>query len=361
MTPRLGGRRGIALLTAIVVVLAGSAAATGAFATLQQPSGEEVLDRVEQRYDSAETLTSTAVVTVENETASVTATVEVAAAEENRTRVVVSSDGETYRAGSNGTVAWVVGPDRSAAWPVDALGEDGAMAGVGPEATDPRSAAPGDGDRRLTPVGTPAMNGSNVTATLVGTPTVDGTSTYAVELTRPEANGTATLWVAQDDYRVVRAVATDGTNRTEIDVESTAFDVAIHDSTFDPPADRVALTTVDRYDEFGTAQSNTDLALPSLDAAFEGATVTVRQGETIVGQRYVVDGENVTVVSTTATAQYDEMVENATTTEVDGQTVSVTAAEDRAVAVWTDDDVTTAVIVEGSSERAIGIAERLDS
>jgi len=356
MTSRFGGRRGLVLLTAIVVVLAGSAAVTGAFDTFQQPSGDEVLDRVEQRYDSAETLTSEAVVTVENETASAKATVEVAAAEDNRTRLVVSRDGETYRAGSNGTVAWVVGPDYSGAWAVDDLSDGDAMAGTVPGQTGPRAAVPGDGDRRLTPAGTPAMNDSNVTTTVVGTPTVDGTSTYEVELTHPEANATATVWVAQDDYRVVRAVATDGTNRTEVDVRSTSFDVSIHESTFDPPADRVELTTVEQYGEFAAAQSNTDLALPELDAAFEGATVTVRQGETVVGQRYDVDGENVTIVSTTASEQFAGMLDNATTAEVDGHTVQVTGTEDRAVAVWTDDGVTTAIVVEGSSDRAVAIA-----
>ena len=351
MTPRFGGRRGLVLLTAIVVVFASSAADT-----LQQPSGDEVLDRVEQRYESAETLTTSAVVTVENETASATATVDVAAAEDNRTRLVVSQDGETYRAGSNGTVAWVVGPDYSGAWEVEAIANGDAMTDAVPGQAGPRAAVSGDDDRRLTPTGTPTMNDSNVTTTLVDTPTVDGTSTYEVELTHPEANGTATVWVAQDDYRVVRAVATDGTNRTEVDVRSTSFDVSIHESTFDPPADRVELTTVEQYGEFEAAQSNTDLALPELDAAFEGATVTARQGETVVGQRYDVDGENVTVVSTTATEQFEGMLDNATTTEVDGHTVQVTGTEDRAVAVWTDDGVTTAVVVEGSSDRAVAVA-----
>jgi outer membrane lipoprotein-sorting protein len=349
MSPRLSGRRGLVLLVVVAVALAGSAAVTGAIGTFQQPTGDEVLDRVEQRYDSAETLSTTATVTVENETASERATVEFVADDQNRSRVIVERDGQAVRAGSNGTVAWYVGPNRSAASPVDALERD---------AEDRLERAEGEYDatgERLSPDGTP-VNASNATATVLGTPTVDGTSTYEVELTHPEADGSTTLWVAQDDYRVVRAVATDGTNTTTVAVESTAFNVSIHDSTFAPPTDRVALTTADSYDSFDAAQSATDLSLPGLDATFSEATVTVRQGETIVGQRYVADGANVTLISTTATERFDRLTENATERTVDGRTVYVTSAEDRAIVAWTDDGVTTAVTLEGSTDRAVEIA-----
>lgn len=356
MSSQLGGRRLLVVLTVIALVLAGSAAVTGAFDTFQQPSGDEVLDRVEQRYESAETLTTTAVVTVENDTESKTATVEFAATDENQSRIVVSSDERTYRAGTNGTVVWFTSPNRSAAWPVDAIEQPEGMAMPGEN--DARSVVPDESDR-LTPQGTPEMNASNVTATVVGTPTVDGTSTYEVELTHPETDATTTLWVAQDDARIVRAVATDGTNRTVVDVQSTAFNVSIHESTFDPPTDRITLSGTERYESFETVQSATDLTLPRLDATFTEATVTARQGETIVGQRYVLDGENVSIVSTTATGQFDGLPENATETEVNGRTVQVTTNDETAVVFWTDGDVTHAVVVEGSSERALEVAGML--
>ena len=358
MSSRSGRRRGLVVLVVIAVALAGSAAATGAIGSLQQPSGDDVLDRVEQRYESAETITSTATLTVENDSGSATATVEVAVASDNRSRTILTRDGETYRAGSNGTVVWAVGPNESAAWPVEAFTDADRDAFAGPA---PESVMPGERSKHLSPQGTPTVNASNVTATLVGTPSVDGTDTYEVELTHPEVDGTASLWVAQDDYRVVRAVATDGTNRTVVDVESTAFNVSIHDSTFDPPTDRLALSTIDRYDDFAAAQSKTDLTLPRLDDTFAGATVTVRQGETIVGQRYVTDDGNVSVVSTTVTDRFDRVTENASTTTVDGRTVTVTTVENRSVAAWTDDGVTTAVVVEGSTDRAVEIAGRLST
>jgi outer membrane lipoprotein-sorting protein len=293
----------------------------------------------------------TATVTVENETASSTATIEFVGDDQNQSRTIVERDGQTVRAGVNDTVAWYVGPNRSAAWPVDSIEQS---------AAEQWNESEYDGaSEHFEPDGTPAVNTSNATATVVGTPTVDGTTTYEVELTHPEADGSTTLWVAQDDYRVVRAVATDGTNTTTVAVESTAFDVSVHDSTFAPPTNRVALTTADSYDTFEAAQSATDLALPRLDATFSEATVTVRQGETIVGQRYVDDGANVTLITTTATDRFDRLTENATERTVDGRTLYVTTAEDRAIVAWTDDGVTTAVVVEGSTDRAVEIAEGL--
>lgn len=348
------GRRVVVLLVVVGVVVAGSAA-TGALGALQEPTGEEVLDRVDQRYDSAETMTTTVEITVENDTMSETMTVEVAAAENNRTRVIVDRDGTTYRAGTNGTVAWSVTPDRSVAWRIDGA--------AGDRATAPGASVdgefPGEGDKQLSQTGVPELNESNVSATVVGTPTVDGTTTYEVELTHPEASGTTTLWVAQDDYRVVRMVATDGTNRTEMDVQSTSFNVSIHESTFEPPADRTALSTVDSYEAFDAAQSATDLSLPTPEATFAEATVLVRQGETVVSQRYVADGENVTVLSTTAEDRFDRLTQNATKTEVNGQTVYVVESEGTAIATWRTDGVTTAVIVEGSTDRATEFAGQL--
>lgn len=350
MTPALGRRRGIILLVVVATAIAGTA---GAIDAVENPSGDEVLDRVEQRYENAETITTTATVTTENETLSRTGTVEFAAASDNRSRTVIESDERTYRAGSNGTVAWAVGPNESVAYAIDDFESpprqsvDGAIE---------ESAASGE---RLTPAGTPELNSSNVSATVVGTPTVSDTSTYKVELTHPEVEGTTSLWVAQDDYRVVRAAATDGTNRTEIAVESTAFNVSIHNSTFDPPTDRIDLTTTERYETFDSAQAATDLSLPELDASFVDATVTTRQGDTYVGQRYERDGSNVTILSTTASDRLDRVTENATQRTVDGQTVNVTTIDDRAIAVWTDEGTTTAVVVKGSADRATAIAGEL--
>jgi outer membrane lipoprotein-sorting protein len=348
----MDGKRMLVAIVVIAITLTGSATA---IETLQQPSGVEVLDGVEQRYESAETITTEATVTVSNGSESATATVEMAATADNRGRTIVSHDGETYRAGTNGTVAWAVGPNRSVAYPVDSLANTEAFDGT----VAPDERLLDDAEYRFGEQEMPSVNASNVSATVIGTPSIDRTDTYEVELTHPEADGTTTLWVSQDDSRVVRLEATDGTNSTVVSVQSTAFNVSIHDSTFDPPTERVSLTTVDSYEEFDAAQAATEFDLPSPDGTFVEATVTVRQGETVVGQQYDSDERNVTVVSTTATDRLDRLTENATTETVDGQTVAVETLDDRAVVAWTGDDLTTAVVVEGSTDRALAIAGEL--
>ncbi|WP_225333765.1 LolA family protein [Halomicrobium urmianum] len=366
MTDLTGGRRTLALLAAGLAVAAVAATVAGpALAVLQQPSGDEVLDRVEQRYDHAETVTGSAEITATNGSTTVTATFEFAAADPNSSRVIVSSENRTYRAGTNGTVAWVAGPDGARAWDVDAPDNRsvdrpaGALTpGLGPNTTDARPAI-ADARTDLLTRGTP---GENVTATLAGTETVGGTPAYRLTLEPTEENGdaNATLWVAREDYRVLRTESTDGTNRTVVDVQETQFNVSVHESTFQPPTDRVAVSTVEEYGTFDAAQANVTLPLPQLGggATFEEATVASRGNETVVAQRYLADEENVTVVTTTATDRF--AVENATAATVDGRSANVTTVRGRTVVAWTEDGVTTAVAVDGSSERALALARSLD-
>lgn len=343
MSPQIGSKRLLGLFI-LAVALVGTA---GALQSFDSPSGETVLERTEQRYESADTLTGTATVTVENESHSRTATVQFAMAD-NQSRTAVTHDNQTYRAGSNGSVVWTVGPNRSAAWDVTKV-ESRAPA-VGDNATGSAELFSTESTDQFSTTGKPALNASNVSATVVGTPTVAGTSTYQVNLTHPETAGTATLWVTQDEYRIVRAVATDTTNRTEISIQETVFNASIHESTFDPPTDRVALTTVDRYDTFGGAQSATDVDLPTLNATFVQATVTTRQGAQVIGQEYTRRGENITILSTTATDRFDRITANATEQSVANHTVQTMTRSDRTIVAWTDDGTTTAVI--GTDEEA---------
>ncbi len=366
MTDLTGGRRTLALLAAGLAIAAVVAAAAGpALAGLQGPSGDEVLDRVEQRYERAETVTGTAEVTATNDSATVTATVEFAAADPNSSRVIVTSENRTYRAGTNGTVAWAVGPDGAMAWDTDALddrrgdGPGGAVT-AGP-APDAANAGPAIADA-WTDLLTEGTFDENATATLAGTEMVDGTPAYrlALEPTGENRDAPTTLWVAREDYRVLRAETTDGANRTVVDVTETQFDVSVHESTFQPPTDRVAVSTVEEYGTFEAVQANVTLALPQLGggATFEGATVASRGNQTVVAQRYLADGQNVTVVTTTATHRF--AFENATAATVDGRSANVTTVRGRTVIAWTEDDVTTAVAVDGSTERALALARSLE-
>jgi outer membrane lipoprotein-sorting protein len=106
-----GGVSPAALLVlglAVLAVLVGGATVMGAQA---QPTGEEIMDNVRASYESAETLSGTATVTVSNETASRTATMEFAAGPDNQSRVAITGEnGTTIVMGTNGSAAWVYDP-----------------------------------------------------------------------------------------------------------------------------------------------------------------------------------------------------------------------------------------------------------
>jgi len=326
----------------LVVVLATLAAVTGAAITTGQPSqptGDAVLNDTRDRYADAESLVTTANVTFDNGTATRSATVEFAAAG-NQSRTVVRAPNETHRTGVNESVAWYVGPNRTAAWERNA------------------SVAPVDDDSMPTDLANRSVEDwENVTAEYLRRGTVDGTDAHVIEL-RHDDDTQATLWIARSDSRLLRVETTDGADRTTVDYRDTRFNASVHDSTFDPPADRISVTSVDHYDTFPAAQANTTLDLPSLDATLREATVLTRASATTVAQEYRDAGDNVTVVSTTADREFDDG--NATEVTVNGHAANVTSARDRAVVYWERDGVWTAVVVDADTDRAVDLARRLD-
>ena len=339
--------RRLGVLTALLAVgllAAGAATGLSGMAVDDQPSGDEILDRVETQYDTAETISGTATVTVENDTESSTATVEYAAKQPDKVAYTVDKSGETYEAGSNGSVVWAVGADRSYARELPTESEleayeSGVDRGEIPALAD-------DYDSMTEPVGA-----SNVTATLVDTVELDGQSAYVinVEPTDESATATSTLWIATDDSRLLQATATDGTNETTVRVSETRFNVSIHDSTFEPPADRVSVTTTDSYDSFGAVQSATELSVPEYDAGeFTAATVVSRAEGTAVIQQYAVDDDTVSVITATGASTPIDRLEGETTVTVNDRSASAVQQDGRAVVFWTDNEVTTAVAVEGT-------------
>lgn len=339
MTADTGRRLAIvAVFVTVGLLAAGAVAGVSGLSEMGQPSGDDVLDRTEQRYDAAETITGTATVTVANDSASRTATVEYAAAEPNKAWAAVTSEDRSYEMGTNGTVVWAVGENQSYA---RELSEKSVAMN---DTTDP-------------------VPEENVTATLRGTAEVDGESTYVLDLEPTNESIDApdtTLWVDTDDYRVHKLTTDDGTNRTEVTVEETKFNVSIDDSQFAPPADRVAVTTTETYDSYDAAQSATDLDLPAYeDGTFQEARYISRPESTAVAQQYDADGENVTVLTATGASSYLDDVENGTAVQVNGQDATAIEREDRAVVYWTEDGVTTGVVVEGTTEEAVAVAEEL--
>ncbi|WP_336338939.1 LolA family protein [Haloarcula brevis] len=338
MTADTGRRLAIAAaFVTIGLLAAGAVAGVSGLDQVGQPSGDEVLDRTAQRYDAAETVTGTATVTVENDSASKTATVEYAAAEPDKAWAAVTTPNRSYEVGTNGTVVWAVGENES-------YGRELPEMTAVNDTTDP------------VPEG-------NVTATLQGISEVDGESAYVLDLEPTNESVDApntTLWVDTEDYRVHKLTTDDGTNRTTVVVAETNFNVSIDDSQFAPPADRVAVTTTETYDSFDAAQSGTDLDLPAYEnGTFEEARYISRPESTAVVQRYDADGENVTVLTATGASSYLEGVENGTAVQVDGRDATAIARDDRTVVYWTDGEVTTGVVVEGTTDEAVAVAEEL--
>lgn len=323
----------VAVVLTLGVVAAGAAAGLPGMTPTEQPSGDDVLEEVETRYNSAETVVGAATVTVSNESDTTTATVEYAAKAPDKVAYTVSKNGDTYEAGSNGSVAWAVGPDRAYARDLPTEGELD-------EYRQPTEPVPE----------------TNVTATLVETTELDGESVYVVETTPTDASakdGTATLWVATDDSRVLKMQATDGTNETVVRVTETQFDVNIHNSTFEPPTDRVSVTTTETYASFSSVQSATDLSLPRYDSGeFSNATVVSRADGQAVFQQYDTATGTVSVITADGAAQYLDRLESNTTVEVDGQSATAVTRDGRATVVWTTDGTTTAVAVTGTIEDA---------
>lgn len=350
MTGIPGSRRvGTVLVLIVVLASVGSATASGLTGQAQTPSGDEILERVEQRYETADTVAGRAVVTTTNGSATVSSNVSFAFARPDSSRFVFERDGETFRTGSNGTVAWVVGPQGSVVWDPDVIGRRDVE--LPTESAGAVSLA--------APVG---LDAGNLTGTLVGSRTLDGTPTYEVRVQQPgnRTNATTRVWVTKANYTVRRVVTTDGANRTVVDVTQVWFDVSIHESTFQPPADRIDAPSFARYDTYEEAQNATTFDLPRLeDGTLSDATVTTQGGETIVVQRYEYDGANVTLVSTTATGRLQGVVENATNVRINGRDAAVARRDSGFVVVWTEDDVSNAVVVPGSAERAVAVATRL--
>ena len=368
----------------IVVALAAVVAAGGLPSTDTAPTGDEVLDRVEQRYESAETLAGEATVTVENATTERSVNVSFVVERPNRTRVSLAHNGTEAVAGTNGTVAWVYDPATDTAWVRDlpknesawnhsatALNRSMAPANHSWAGTDTRGVGnhswATDNWTATHPNATvDAYLDENVSAEVRGTATLDGSETYVLALAPENESyrGNATLWVDTDDYRVHKIRAGYGENWTTVAFDGQQFNASVHESTFQPP-DAASVNSVsrERYETFATAQANTAFDLQRLDAdgyEFSEAVVVTRNGWTVVTQQYTGDA-NVTVVATADDPPYGL---NATTGEnvtVAGEPATYVERDDGAAIVWEVGDVTRAVVGDLSREALLDLAEHVRS
>ena len=338
-------RRAVLLIAIVGIGLVAAGAATGlpGVAQMDQPSGDEILDDVEQRYDDADTLTGTAEVTVSNDSETEEATVDFAFAEPDQFRFVIEKDDETSEVGSNGSVVWAVGEDKSFAREIPADSEYDDHEG-------PDDFVPDE----------------NVDAELVDTTELDGEEAYVVELTPTDdadekfEDVESMVWVSTEDSRVLQVETTDGDKEMTVEVTDQQFDVSIHESTFEPPEDRVAVTTTESYDSFDDLESSTDLDVPSYDdGEFEEATEVSRADGQAVIQQYATDDGEVQIITATGAADRLGEVEDGESVTIDGEEATVVERDGRSVVFWTDNDVTTGVVVEGSVVDAVSIAEEI--
>ena len=339
-----GSSRQAAVVIAVVVVgLVAAGVATGLPGADSQPTGEAVLDDVEQRYDDADTLTGTAEVTVSNDSETKTAAVDFAFAEPEKFRFVIEKDDTTSEVGSNGSVVWAVGEEESFARELPAESEY-------EDYERPDDFVPDE----------------DVEAELVDTTELNGEEAYVIELTPTDEadekyeDVESTVWVSTDDSRVLQFEATDGEKETIVEVTDQQFDVSIHESTFEPPEDRVEVTMTESYDSFDDLESSTDLDVPAYDdGEFQEATeFSSADGQAVI-QEYATDDGEVQIITATGAADRLGDVEDGESVTVDGEDATAVEREDRSTVFWTEDDVTTGVVVEGSVDDAVSVAEEI--
>jgi outer membrane lipoprotein-sorting protein len=336
------------VLAALLVAATGVVGASLFGVAEEDPSGDAILESVEQRYDDAETVVGTAEVLATNGTDRYAATVEYAVAEGNNSRVTVNANGSTVVAGTNGSHAWVYDPATGIARVSDA------------ETLEQRrteyEAEHGSYEEFR------ERYGDNVTATTVGTETVGGETAHVLRVvsTNESIDTEGRLWVDREEYTVLKAEATGENGTATVRFSNTTFNASIHESTYRPPTDggrEVPDADRETYDAFESAQSVTTLALPDLRDSydFEEAVVASYEGETTATTAYDTEYGTAYVAVTTA----DRVPDEGETQEVAGRSVTVASAQGGAAVYWTDEDVTTAVVVRGPESSALAVAETL--
>ncbi|EMA45278.1 hypothetical protein [Halococcus saccharolyticus] len=390
------GRVSPAVALALVLVVGAVGGVAFAQSTPDGPSGETVLENAHDQYRNAETLTGSADVTVSNATDERSATVEYALAEEGA-RVSATYNDTTMTAGTNESVAWVSAPEigvqrtwnveNASSWEASEVCEavqsraDEAELPNQPTLPDDVNASAVQANvsmihenvssldcEELTTEWEDAKQSApanwsetNLTATNTGTETLNRTEAYVVEIEHENesVDVAGTIWIATEDDRVLKQRVSDGTNATVVRYDDQRFNVSIDESTFAPPTDRDSAVGATTYDEFGATQDATDRDLPTLDAdgfAFEGAVVTSAGGGTTVAQQYADGASNATLLTTDAESlPYDEL--NGTAVSVNGDDATAATLEGRTIIVWTEGDITHAVVSDGTTEETVALAE----
>ncbi len=361
--------RNTAVVALVVAVVGGAAVAGVTLAAPNPPTGEEILDDAEARYEGATAVVGDATITVENETRTETYELSYAVTDDNESRVSVTGDNGTYVVGSNGSVVWVHDETTGLTRVYDREAMERHANGTANGTEDGSGGAWHGNESWMENASWNATDRQqlydwteeNRTAERVGTETVDGTEAYVVEVTpADDTEGQVTVWVATESSVVLKQETTGPNGTVTARFESTEFNVSVADSTFQPPSSE-APSLGETVDSFAALQANTSFTVPAVtDERFSfaaGSTVDYG-GEVVAIQRY--DGPaNLTVVSSPSERTLGGVAENATETTLAGTTVNVTET-DRGVAVWwSDGELRHGVIADLDRDTVVDIAEEL--
>ena len=366
-------------MAAVVAVLLGAGVVVGMAVQpdgTTAPSGEDALDRTAERYADADSFVGTVAldVTYENETdrieRSARSQVQYLAPDGYRIDVLAPDRVANTTVATNGSVVWFDGP-------------------AGPPVVRSPNASQTERLEALNVSAAVEKLDANTSVENRGTATVDGEETYVLDV---EYTGSTelpdderyanlsdeldeiedtnlTVWIDTDDYRLhkVEAVVTgsEGTMTTTMRFESFRFDVAIHESAFQPPTDRrVVSGAFDRtsYDTLAEADAAVDFAVsePAVPAGFELQSAVVgTQGDraTVTGVYGNGTAEFVVVASEqNPLSRFDADGESLA---VGNETVTVVSRGDTTVLFWEADGRTYGVAGSLGQDRLAEIAEPL--
>ena len=371
----------------VLVCVVGAVVGGVAFAqTTDGPSGEAILEDTQEKYESAETLTGSAEITMSNASANHTGTVEYALADDEGARVALTTDGRTVTMGTNGSVAWVDSPTLQRTWAVENARDTSEVCEAARERAatfDANDSAPGAEtmeaaaanlstvDCESLPAEWDEANDSlptnlseaNLSATRTGTETVEGVEAYVVSLSHDDesVDVEGTMWVATNDSRLLKARVTDGVNATTVRYDDQRFNASVHESTFAPPADREGSAT-ETYDDFDATDEAFDGDLPKLAAdgfEFDEATIAGTGDGTLVAQQYADGATNATLVTADGEqVPYEQL--NGTEVEIDGTNATAATMQGRTVVVWSDGETTHAIVTDESTDEAVALAETVE-
>jgi outer membrane lipoprotein-sorting protein len=340
-----------------VLLLAGGAAGMMAESG---PTADAVLDRVEERYDAAESYAGTAVLsaTYENETTtkerSARAQFQYEAPGNYRVEVQAPEEYNGTVAATNGTVAWVQRP-------------------AGTTVVRPLNDTQQEWLDRVTVSAAVDRLEENASVSRRGTTTLDGEEVYVLDVTpdNESIDAGGTVWVDTDDYRVhqIRTEAQhNGTTLTAtVRYESVTFGVSIHESTFQPPTDRsVVIASFDRtdYESVAAAREDVDFDVATAEppAGFEtGEVVAATQNDaTTLSVTYTNETDRIAVVQSEQNPLSRIDAETETVT-VNGHDAEYIERDEGGVVFWEADGLTYAVAGSVDKETLIEVASSLDA